>query len=126
MGRDQGLAPSRQWFLGHCRVAVLPEGNWESKHFLPFPHPRRPLVTIAVMRFRIWHLLLAMAFVAVWAPLSQWLLRLEAADHPSKPQTAIDVAAFWLGSTTITCVPFVIGWIVVRAIRKKRENDAAA
>lgn len=59
------------------------------------------------MRFRIWHLLVAMAFVACWVPTSKWLLALEAMDHPDKPQTTFDVACFYLGSITIVGIPFV-------------------
>jgi hypothetical protein len=43
------------------------------------------------MRFRIWHLLAAMGFVALWIPLSRGLLALEAQDHPRKPQGTNDV-----------------------------------
>ena len=77
---------------------------------------------MAPMRFRIWHLLAAMAFVALWAPLAQWLLALEAQDHPGKPQTTIDVVAFWLGSTTIAGIPIVVAWIVVHARRKYKHG----
>ena len=80
------------------------------------------LATIAPMRFRIWHLLAAMAFVALWAPLAQWLLELEAQDHPWKPQTTIDVIAFWLGSATFVGIPILVGWIVVHARRKNKHS----
>jgi hypothetical protein len=69
---------------------------------------------MAAMRFRIWHLLALIALVALWVPLSQWLLALEAQDHPRKPQEAIDVICFYLGTAPIVCLLAVIAGIVVR------------
>jgi hypothetical protein len=77
---------------------------------------------MAAMRFRIWHLLVAMVFVALWIPLSQGLLALEAQDHPWKPQEAVDVIAFYLGSAGFACVPIIIAWIVVREGRKRKAR----
>ena len=58
------------------------------------------------MRYRIWHLLVAMVFVALWLPLSRWLLALEAIDRPSKPQTGTEFVGFYLGSTVLVGLPF--------------------
>jgi hypothetical protein len=74
------------------------------------------------MRFRIWHLLTAMVFVALWIPLSQGLLALEAKDHPWKPQETIDFIAFYLGSAAFACVPIIIAWIVVSASRHRKAR----
>jgi hypothetical protein len=53
------------------------------------------------MRFRVWHVLALMAFLAMWMPLSQGLLALEAKDHPAKPQSALDVVGFYAGTATM-------------------------
>jgi hypothetical protein len=79
---------------------------------------------MAAMRFRIWHLLAAMVFVALWAPLSKGLLVLEAKDHPGKPQETVDVIAFYAGTAAIVGAAMVIPWIVIRE-RKRREARAA-
>ncbi len=79
---------------------------------------------MAAMRFGIWHLLALMVFVALWTPLSIWLLDLEAQDHPRTPQGAIDVFAFYLGSAPIACIPLVIAWIVVTKRRQRTQRDA--
>jgi hypothetical protein len=79
---------------------------------------------MAAMRFRIWHLLAAMAFVALWLPLSRGLLALEAQDHPSKPQGAVDVVAFYAGSATLVGAVMVIPWIVI-CERKRRAARVA-
>ena len=80
---------------------------------------------MAAMRFRIWHLLAAMVFVALWVPLSKWLLVLEAKDHPSIPQTTFDVIGFYLGSAAMAGVPVVlIAWIVVAVSRKRKREHA--
>lgn len=60
------------------------------------------------MRYRIGHFLIVMAFVAVWLPLSKWLIELEAKDHPSIPQTAADYVGFYLGSTVPAGIPFAL------------------
>ena len=57
------------------------------------------------MKYRIWHLLVAMALVALSLPLSKWLLELEAMDHPNKPQTTADFVGFYLGSLSIVGIP---------------------
>ena len=75
---------------------------------------------MAGMRFRIWHLLAAQVFVALWVPLSRWLLALEAKDHPLKPQTAEEFIAFWLASALVAFLPFMFAWIVV-ANRKRKQ-----
>ena len=80
---------------------------------------------MVTMRFRIWHLLALMALVALWVPLSQWLLALEAKDHPRKPQEAIDVICFYLGTAPIVCIPVVIAWIVVRKRSDSFSSDAS-
>jgi hypothetical protein len=80
---------------------------------------------MAAMRFRIWHLLAAMVFVALWAPLSQGLLVLEAKDHPSKPQGIGDVIAFYAGTAAIVGAAMVIPWIVIRERRRRMPEPAS-
>ena len=63
------------------------------------------------MRYRIWHMLVAMTFVALWLPLSRSLLALEALDHPNKPQTTADFVGFYLGSITLVGLP--LAWIAL-------------
>jgi hypothetical protein len=77
------------------------------------------------MRFRVWHLLAAMAFVALWAPLSQSLLALEALDHPQRPQTALEKGAFWIGSAPIAGAPLAIAWIVTATRRERRRREGS-
>lgn len=72
------------------------------------------------MRYRVWHLLVAMIFVAIWLPLTRWLLALEAMDHPNKPQTAADFVGFYLGSTLLAGLPFV--WIALNKNKKNRRQ----
>jgi hypothetical protein len=79
---------------------------------------------MAGMRFRIWHLLAAMVFVALWAPLSQGLLVLEAKDHPGKPQETVETIAFYAGTAAIVGGAMVIPWIVIRE-RRRREARVA-
>ncbi|MBA3485109.1 MAG: hypothetical protein H0T51_25210 [Pirellulales bacterium] len=76
------------------------------------------------MRFRITHLLVAMVFVALWAPLSKGLLVLEAKDHPLKPQEAVDVIAFHAGTAAIVGAAMAVPWIAIRE-RKRRDARAA-
>lgn len=66
-------------------------------------------------KYRIWHLLAAMTFVALWVPLSKWLLALEALDHPQKPQTVYDFVGFYLGSLSLVGL---LVWVAV--FMKKR------
>lgn len=76
------------------------------------------------MRFRIWHLLVLMAFVACWVPLSNLLLALEAADHPRVPQSAFEVVCFCLGAIAIVGVPFaVVVWFIEHRRRPGRIHD---
>ncbi len=76
------------------------------------------------MRFRIWHLLMLMVFVACWVPISKWLLAQEALDHPRIPQTTFDVVGFYLGSITIVGIPFVgLVWFVRHQVRSRRASD---
>jgi hypothetical protein len=76
------------------------------------------------MRYRIWHLLVAMTLVALWLSLSRWLLALEAMDHPNKPQTNSDFVGFYLGSTTLVGLP--MAWIALRMkSRSKRFTTSA-
>jgi hypothetical protein len=72
------------------------------------------------MRFHIWHILVVMVFVGPWVQLSQWLLKLEASDHPLIPQTTADFVGFYLGSLPIAFLPLLIAWLVV-AMRKRRQ-----
>lgn len=81
----------------------------------------QPAIT-AAMRFRTWHL---MATVALWVPLAQWLLALEAQDYPSKPQTIFNVVGFYGGSVLIACLPRVIAWIWTSAIRERKRRDSS-
>jgi hypothetical protein len=74
------------------------------------------------MKFRVIHLLAAMAFVAIWLPLSRWLLALEARDHPQKPQEWYDVVAFYLGSTVLAIIPIVAAWIAVAWWGRRRRD----
>jgi hypothetical protein len=77
-----------------------------------------------VVRFRIWHLLVVMAFVACWVPISKWLLALEARDHPRIPQTTFDVVCFYLGSITIVGIPFVaVVWFIEHRRMSGRNLD---
>lgn len=75
------------------------------------------------LRYRIWHLLVAMGFVTLWLPLSKWLLALEAMDHPNKPQTIADFIGFYLGSITLVGLPSV--WIAV-CMKNRNERFATA
>jgi hypothetical protein len=68
------------------------------------------------MRFRIWHLLALMVFVALSVRLAEGLLFLEAQDHPWKPQETIDVIAFHVATATI--LGFT-AWLVVTLYRKR-------
>ena len=76
------------------------------------------------LRYRIWHLLIAMTFVALWLPLSKWLLALEAMDHPNKPQSTADFIGFYLGSITLLSIP--LAWIAGRMKNRKERFTAAA
>ena len=67
------------------------------------------------MKFSIWHLMVVMTMVALWLPLSSWLLAWEALDHPNKPHSTADFIGFYLGS--LTAVGFPLAWIGLR--RKK-------
>lgn len=80
---------------------------------------------MATMRFRIWHLLASMATVALWAPLAQGLLALEAQDHSSKPQTTADFIGFYLGAAALACLPWLFAWMWVSRIRNKRLRDSS-
>lgn len=80
---------------------------------------------MAVMRFRIWHLLALMATVALWARLAQGLLALEAQDHPAIPQTTADVVGFYLGSVPIALLPWVVAWIWVNTVRDKKRRESS-
>ena len=76
------------------------------------------------MRFRIWHLMVVMVFVACWVPISMWLLALEAMDHRQIPQTTMDVVCFYVGSITFVGIPFVaIVWSIERRLRAGRALD---
>ncbi|QDU90496.1 hypothetical protein Pla175_39010 [Pirellulimonas nuda] len=76
------------------------------------------------MRFRIWHLLTVMVFVALWVPISNWLLALEAMDHPTTPQTTLDYVGFYVGSIAIVGFPLVavVGFFS-RRLRARRTTD---
>jgi hypothetical protein len=54
-----------------------------------------------------------MAFVALWVPLSQGLLTLEAQDHPTKPQGVLEIVAFYAGSAVMFGGVIAIIWIVI-------------
>ena len=77
------------------------------------------------MRFRISHVLALMAVVALWAPLSKWLLALEAKDHPAIPQRPVDVIAFYVGTAAMLGAAMILPWMVTRE-RKRRVAQALA
>jgi len=109
-------------FVGHLIVCRRYRPAAEPR--LAPPGWRVRLAILVAMRFRISHLLASMVFVALWAPLSQWLLVLEAKDHPWKPQETVDVIAFYAGSAAMVGAVMVIPWIVIRE-RRRREARAA-
>ena len=76
------------------------------------------------LKFRIWHLLVTMVFVALWLPLSRWLLALEAKDHPTKPQTTADFIGFYLGSLALIVIPMVL-ILAVKGRRKPLRSVAS-
>ena len=63
------------------------------------------------MRYRVWHLLLAMVIVSLWLPVSAWLLALEATDHANKPQAVADFIGFCLGSFALVILPLT--WLAL-------------
>jgi hypothetical protein len=71
------------------------------------------------MRFRIWHLLAAMAAVAVWASLAPWLQRLEASDHPQRPQTMLDLFGMYFGTAAIVGIVVAGIWFFLASRRSK-------
>ena len=75
------------------------------------------------LKFRIWHLLVTMVFVALWLPLSRWLLALEAKDHPTKPQTTADFIGFYLGSLALIVIPCVL--LIAYKSKKQSSNLTA-
>lgn len=75
----------------------------------------------ANLRFRVWHLILAMALMAVWLPMAKWLLALEALDHANRPHTTMDFVGFYVGTTALVVVPVVLA---IAFFRKSNLTDS--
>ena len=75
------------------------------------------------MKYQIWHLLVAMALVALSLPLAKWLLELEAMDHPQKAQTTADFVGFYLGTLSIVGIPTACLSIFIKKRMDRRASS---